>query len=360
MLASTSFTWAAENGLDLGFFTLRYYSLLFAGGFFLGYRQMRKWFAAAGLTQDQLDTLLTAMVAATVVGARLGHVFFYDWAYYQDHLVEILYVWEGGLASHGAAAAILVAMFWYAKYVIRKPYLWMMDRLVITVALAAVFIRTGNLMNSEIYGEPDNSVAQTVFARPVLDLIENHYGHALASARLEADEQRPDLVTDSLSLPAYRLVVKPVQGMGSGELEALWQGQLLPHLQARPVDRMHFIGAPSEKPVLLESGEVALLGYGIPRHPTQVYEALFYLLVYFFLMRRSRQGDLEFPGRTFGWFLVGVFGFRIAVEFLKANQSAFEAGMALNMGQWLSLPLVLAGVYLIWASFQKVKNASHS
>jgi prolipoprotein diacylglyceryltransferase len=102
------------------------------------------------------------------------------------------------------------------------------------------------------------------------------------------------------------------------------------------------------------------LGYGIPRHPTQVYEALFYLLVYSFLIRRSRQGDLERPGRTFGWFLVGVFGFRIAVEFLKANQSAFEAGMALNMGQWLSLPLVLAGGYFIWASFQKEQNASKS
>lgn len=360
MLASTSFTWAAENGLDLGFFTVRYYSLLFAGGFFLGYRQMRKWFAAAGLTQDQLDTLLTTMVVATVVGARLGHVFFYDWAYYQNHLVEIFYVWEGGLASHGAAAAILVAMFWYAKYVIRRPYLWMMDRLVITVALAGAFIRTGNLMNSEIYGEPTNSMAQTVFARPVLDLIETHYGHALANARLELDDQRPDLVTDSLVLPAYRLVVQPVQGMGPGELEALWQGQLLPHLQARPKDRMHFVGAPAEKQVVLESGEVALLGYGIPRHPTQVYEALFYLLVYFFLMYRARRGELDRPGRTFGWFLLGVFGFRLAVEFLKANQSAFEAGMALNMGQWLSVPLVLAGGYLVWNSFRTANGSTQS
>jgi hypothetical protein len=216
MFATATLTWAAENGLDLGFFTLRYYSLLFAAGFFLGYRQMRKWFASAGLNDEQLDTLLTTMVVATVVGARLGHVFFYDWHYYQNHLVEILYVWEGGLASHGAAAAILVAVFWYAKYVIHKPYLWMMDRLVITVALAAVFIRTGNLMNSEIYGDPANSVAQTVFARPVLDLIDNHYGHALTGARLERDANRPDRETDSLSLPAYRLVVQPVEGFGKG------------------------------------------------------------------------------------------------------------------------------------------------
>jgi phosphatidylglycerol:prolipoprotein diacylglycerol transferase len=356
MFATATLTWAAENGLDLGFFTLRYYSLLFAAGFFLGYRQMRKWFASAGLTNEQLDTLLTTMVVATVVGARLGHVFFYDWHYYQNHLVEILYVWEGGLASHGAAAAILVAVFWYAKYVINKPYLWMMDRLVITVALAAVFIRTGNLMNSEIYGEPANSVAQTVFARPVLDLIDNHYGHALTGARLERDANRPDRETDSLNLPAYRLVVQPAEGMGPGELDALWEGQLMPHLQSRPKDRIHFVGAPEAEVVALENGEFALPGYGIPRHPTQVYEALFYLFVYGLLILMALRGSFKASGRIFGAFLIGVFGFRFVVEFLKANQSSFEAGMALNMGQWLSLPLVAVGLYLLWQSRTKHQN----
>lgn len=356
MFATATLTWAAENGLDLGFFTLRYYSLLFAAGFFLGYRQMRKWFASAGLTNDQLDTLLTTMVVATVVGARLGHVFFYDWGYYQNHLVEIFYVWEGGLASHGAAAAILVAMYWYAKNVIQKPYMWMMDRLVITVALAGAFIRTGNLMNSEIYGDPANSVVQTVFARPVLDLMDNHYGHALLGARLERDTDRPDLVTDSLNLPAYRLVVQPVQGMGPGELEALWQGQLMPHLQSRPKDRIHFVGAPGSAVVPLESGEYALLGYGIPRHPTQVYEALFYLLVYVVLLWMAGRGSFAASGQIFGAFLLGVFGFRFVVEFLKANQSGFEAGMALNMGQWLSLPLVVLGIILLWKSRTSSQN----
>ena len=106
----------------------------------------------------------------------------------------------------------------------------------------------------------------------------------------------------------------------------------------------------------LENGEFALPGYGIPRHPTQVYEALFYLFVYGLLILMALRGSFKASGRIFGAFLIGVFGFRFVVEFLKANQSSFEAGMALNMGQWLSLPLVAVGLYLLWQSRTKHQN----
>src|SRR5690606_25614554 len=95
-------TWNLEYGLDLGFFTLRWYSLLFALGFILGYRWMSKAFQKEGIVREKLDTLLTYTVIATVVGARLGHVFFYEWDYYKTDPILILKVWEGGLASHGA------------------------------------------------------------------------------------------------------------------------------------------------------------------------------------------------------------------------------------------------------------------
>jgi len=187
-------------------------------------------------------------------------------------------------------------------------------------------------------------------------LIDNHYGHALTGARLERDANRPDRETDSLNLPAYRLVVQPAEGMGPGELDALWEGQLMPHLQSRPKDRIHFVGAPEAEIVALENGEFALPGYGIPRHPTQVYEALFYLFVYGLLILMALRGSFKASGRIFGAFLIGVFGFRFVVEFLKANQSSFEAGMALNMGQWLRLPLVAVGLYLLWQSRTKHQN----
>ena len=107
-------TWDMTKGLDLGIITLRYYSLLFALGFVLGYMLMKRIFKNEGVPQEKLDTLLTYVVIATVVGARLGHVFFYQWDYYSQHPSEILKVWEGGLASHGAAIAIIIAIIIYS------------------------------------------------------------------------------------------------------------------------------------------------------------------------------------------------------------------------------------------------------
>lgn len=254
-------TWNVNPEIfDLGFIAPRWYGLLFAAGFFFGYIIMLKFFKKEGVEEKVLDTLTTYMLVATVVGARLGHVFFYDWAYYSKHLIEILYVWQGGLASHGAAIGIPIAIYIFSKRE-KRGYLWTMDRVLIVTALVGVAIRTGNLMNSEIYGYITDLPWGFVFVR--------------------------DGQTD-------------------------------------------------------------------PRHPTQIYEALSYLLIFIYLLRYYYKKDGKTAdGYLMGMFMVLVFGTRFFIEFLKVNQVAFEEGMLLNMGQILSIPLVLVGVYLVYNSRKK-------
>lgn len=248
-------TWNVNPEIfDLGFIAPRWYGLLFASGFFFGYIIMLKFFKKEGVEEKVLDTLTTYMLVATVVGARLGHVIFYDWSYYSKHLIEILYVWQGGLASHGAAVGILIAIYIFSKKE-KRGYLWTMDRVLIVTALVGFGIRIGNLMNSEIYG----------------------------------------FVTD---LPWGFIFVR------DGQVE--------------------------------------------PRHPTQIYEALSYLAIFIFLIKYYYKKDGKTAdGYLMGMFMILVFGTRFVIEFLKVNQVAFEEGMILNMGQILSIPLVIGGVYLV-------------
>jgi prolipoprotein diacylglyceryl transferase len=255
---------------SIGRFAVRWYGLLFASSFLFGYFIFRRIFKNEGLGEDVLDKLTIYMAIGTIAGARIGHCLFYEPAYYLANPLEILAVWHGGLASHGAAIGILLALWLFVRKV-KKPYMWILDRIVIVVALAGFFIRTGNLMNSEIYG------------------IET-------------------------TLP--------------------WGF------------------------VFLRNGETA------PKHPTQIYEALAYLGVFLLLLRLYWRKRGEFTsGILFSLFLILVFAFRFFVEYVKEDQVAFEAGMKLNMGQWLSIPFVITGVVLLWMSFQgkftpsKVKTA---
>ncbi|HOO67627.1 MAG TPA: prolipoprotein diacylglyceryl transferase [Bacteroidales bacterium] len=241
----------------IGNFAVRWYGLLFASGFVIGYYIMKKIFKNEGFGDATLDRLTVYVAIGTIVGARLGHCLFYEPAYYLARPLEILKIWHGGLASHGAAIGIPLALWLFARKE-RKPFIWAIDRVVIVVALAGVLIRLGNLMNSEIYG------------------VET-------------------------TLP--------------------WGF------------------------VFLRNGETA------PKHPTQIYEALAYLITFGVLMRIYwKNMGKQKPGLLFGVFLIMVFGFRFFVEYVKEDQVAFEAGMKLNMGQWLSIPLVLIGIaILIWA-----------
>lgn len=252
-------TWNVDPELvSIGPLTIRWYGLLFALGFILGYEVAKKMFQRDKIPLEWLDKAMVYVFIGTLVGARLGHVFFYDWGYYSQHLDEIIMIWKGGLASHGAAIGIIISLYVFSRRVSKKSVLWILDRTVVPVALAGAFIRTGNLMNSEIYGRPT---------------------------------------------------------------DVPWA--------------FDFVRIPS----------IA----GTPFHPTQIYEALGYLIIFFVLYRLFYKHEAgKKQGFLLGMFFILVFGFRFLVEFVKADQVAFEANIPLNMGQWLSIPLVAIGVLLVW------------
>ncbi|MDA3927552.1 MAG: prolipoprotein diacylglyceryl transferase [Prolixibacteraceae bacterium] len=138
--------------LPIGPFSIRWYGLMFALSFILGYNMVEKQFKHEKENVKWLDSLLMYIVVATILGARLGHVFFYGWDYYSQHLGEILMVWKGGLASHGGVIAIFISLWIYSRKVTKKNVFWIIDHVIVPTALAAMFIRLGNLFNSEIYG----------------------------------------------------------------------------------------------------------------------------------------------------------------------------------------------------------------
>lgn len=165
--------WSPSLGIDLGFFTIRYYSLMFVIAFSLGLYIMKKIYFREKIPIEKLDKLFFHTVIATIVGARLGHVFFYDWAYYKTHLLEIFLPFEftphfkftgfSGLASHGAAITILWVLYYHSKKILKTPFLFLLDRVAIVVALGAGFVRIGNLMNSEIIGKKTDFALGFVF-----------------------------------------------------------------------------------------------------------------------------------------------------------------------------------------------------
>jgi len=248
-------TWNLDPEIfHLGPFSIRYYGILFALSFYMGYIIMLKFFKKENLSAELLDKLTIYMAAGTVLGARLGHCLFYQPDYYFSHPLEIIKIWHGGLASHGAGIGILIALYLFSrKY--KKPYLWTLDKIAIVVALAGFFIRTGNLMNSEIYGDVTN-------------------------------------------LP--------------------W-GFIFKH-----------------------NGEI------LPKHPTQIYEALSYLLIFFLLYFLHNKKSIKLKnGTIFGLFMSLLFTVRFLIEFIKEVQVNFENSMTLNMGQILSIPFILIGIGII-------------
>jgi len=255
---------------SIGSHGVRWYGLMVALALFAGYLIFKRYLRGDKLTPEMVDSLLIYIAIASIVGARLGHCFFYEPEYFLKNPLEILKIWKGGLASHGWAIGILIALWlYYRKYKI--PFLWLMDRLVIVVALGSAFIRMGNFFNSEIYGLPTHLPWGVEFVR--------------------------DRLYDSST------------------------GALLPT---------------------------------VPRHPTQLYEALSYLLIFVvsFVFYRKRNLEMR-DGFMFGVFMIALFVARFFIEFVKNDQVAFEAGMSFNMGQLLSLPFIFAGIgIIIWTKLK--------
>lgn len=268
-------TWTADPAIfSIGSREIRWYGLAFAIGFWIGYSIVSRMWKNEKLPPAWIDSLLIYTMLGTVIGARLGHCLFYDPGYYLANPIEILKVWEGGLASHGGTLGIVIAIYFYSRRITHKSMLWTFDKLVVPTGLVAAMIRLGNLMNHEIYGHPTDLPWGFRF-------IEN--------------------------LHAWKMGAEPI--------------------------------------------------FTVPSHPTQLYEALCYLVtfaicmwLYFIKQEWKREGLI------FGVFMICIFGSRIFIEFLKNNQEAFEDNMVLNMGQWLSIPFVLAGCWFVWRALTRKPN----
>jgi prolipoprotein diacylglyceryltransferase len=339
--------WDFGKGIPIGSYTLRFYQIFFALGFVTGYRLMLHFFKKEGIPQDWLDRLLTYMVISTIIGARLGHVFFYQWDYYKDHLDEILKVWEGGLASHGAAISIVIALVLYSRNVSKRSALWILDRVVITVALAGCFIRMGNWFNSEIYGKPGNSAIEAVFLDLPREDLFRYWSESIEKVEFESTGQRSEF--QELQMPRYTLNITYAEGVDKATA-ALEFAEQARYLTKRAEEDVQLV-IPEQSELRFKDGSpltASIEVLGIPRHPTQLIEAGGYLIIFFllwFLYEKTRASHK--PGLLFGVFLLSVFGYRYAVEFLKVVQVEAEKGMSINLGQSLSIPLIAVGIFFV-------------
>ncbi len=315
MTHALNIVWNPSEGIDLGFFVIRFYSLMFVIAFGLGWYIMKNIFERENESIDKLDSLFIWTVLATLIGARLGDVFFYDWEYYRNHLTEILLPirenpegtlfhfikgWEftgfRGLASHGAAISIIITMFFYSRNILKRPQMWILDRIVIPVACGAVFVRIGNFFNSEIVGKETDSSFGIKFIR--------------------------DYFSPNDAVNATRL--------------------------ATPKEAYHAIATDSQFAELLQQVPI--------KHPAQLYEAFCYIFVFAILFSLYWKTDArEKTGYLFGLFLVLLWSVRFVVEYVKESQGGFESALGLlSTGQWLSIPFILIGLYFVFTAEKPV------
>ncbi|MDR0510737.1 MAG: prolipoprotein diacylglyceryl transferase [Rikenellaceae bacterium] len=256
-----SVTWNVDPVIfSIEGFGVRYYGLTWAIALGLGVMLFGKFIRREGLSPKLLDSIFWYGALSTIIGARLGHCFFYEAEHYLQHPWQLLNLRQGGMASHGAAIGLLLGLWMFSRKN-KMPYIWSLDRIMIAVCIGGAFVRLGNLMNSEIYGT-------------------------------------------ATSLPWGFIFVRDKQTL--------------------------------------------------PMHPTQIYEALCYLAGFGLLswLYFKRDAGRRRPWLLFGTGLTVVFATRFLIEYVKNPQEAFEQGMALNMGQWLSIPFVMIGAGAVWYSLK--------
>ena len=309
--------WNPTEGIDLGFFMIRFYSLTWIVAFALGWYITKFIFERENESIEKLDNLFVYTIVATMIGARLGHVIFYQPELFTEDPLSVLlpistvgglhFTGFSGLASHGAAIAIIITMYYIKTKVLQRPLLWILDRIVIPVASGAIFIRLGNFMNSEIFGKVTSK--ESFMA---MKFIKGE------------DNLPPNLAAKLTNIPdgtqAYNAIAKDIQFKD-----------------------------------ILEK---------IPyRYPAQLFEAILYVPVFLILFYMYWKTDARNkPGLLFGTFLVLLWSVRFFVEFVKDSQGGFEEYPmfnALSTGQWLSIPFIILGFYFIYASQKKtVSNNS--
>lgn len=257
---------------------IRWYGLLWVIGLIVAVIIVQRIFDKEKLPEKWFDSLFVYMILGIILGARLGHCLFYEPAYYLSHPLEILKIWEGGLASHGGVIGIIIAVWLYSKKVTKKSMLWTFDRVIVPTGFTAAFIRLGNLMNHEIYGGPTSEPWGFRF-------IEN--------------------------LPYWKAGAAPI--------------------------------------------------YTDPSHPTQIYEAIIYLIVFAVTMYMFFKTNAKYKqGLTLGVAMIMIFLSRFFIEYIKLVQVDSEEMLRQNtgliLGQWLSIPFVLWGVWLVWNALKKSKQ----
>jgi len=329
---------------------LRWYGLFFALGFLITQQILYYIFKKEGKPEKDVDTLTIYMVVATIIGARLGHVIFYEPDRYLDHPLRIFNVMEGGLASHGATIAILLALWIYARK--KKPaqnYLQTLDRIVILVALASSLIRVGNFFNSEIIGKPTDKSWGVVFVNRLTNHLEKNPNVEIVQY---TKSDRTEETAESDKPVNLYIFFKP--GVTEGQADYLLADDVNAQLSGDMSE--FFRGGLTYSIQKLENGRYAARAriIGIARHPAQLYESLSHLALFILLYALWIYYKRDLPdGRLLGIFLMFCFGSRFLLEFLKENQVSFENNMPLNMGQILSIPLILAGVFVFIQSFRK-------
>lgn len=352
----------------------RWYGLLFAIAFYSGYVILRKVWLKEKLTEKSLDTLSWYIILATLVGARLGHVFFYGpwWDEfdaagnllvegYFSHPISILNIREGGLASHGATIGVLIGLYLYRRSTkLKKSYLWLVDRVVIVVAIGAALVRIGNFTNSEIIGIPSDAPTAVIFAQTATSRLDANLveeGRGLYDYNFTATDKK--VIIDSNVYIEYLLNLS--YSGSEDEFHEFVLYRLTGILNTNnPTYRHTSFNGFQEYEISgdnnLKTAQVKVLM--LPRHPAQLYESFGYLLLFLLLYALYRKYGTEIQeGLLFGVFLFSLFTTRFFVEFVKENQVSFEDDLALNMGQNLSIPFALIGIGFIIYSFKKKTKA---
>ena len=295
--------WNPSVGIDLGFFVIHYYSLMFVVAFSLGYYLMKKIYISEGESMEHLESVFMYSVIATLLGARLGHVIFYQPELFRQDFFSVFlpvrfnpeFKFTGfqGLASHGAAIAFVIAMYLYSKKVIKKPTLWTLDRVTIPAAFGGISVRLGNFFNSEIIGNTTDVATGVKFVQAEI-----------------SEYQAVKLTGIKKASKAYDAIVNN------------------PKFQS-----------------VLENIDF--------RHPAQLYEAFGYVFVSFILLFFYWKTDKKnSPGFLFGAYMFLIFFVRFLVEYVKKSQGGFEdtLGDVLSTGQWLSIPFMIVGIYFLVSS----------